>query len=884
MDDLFPPEEDREHPASISGVHLMERPSRRTSGAPDGTDPAGGANVTHPIEEQQTVPGLPVLSDDFYSTDGSGEFGSQFPSQFPEVGANGQRMLGAGWEQAQRSARDLLRLLEKRPGGIRKRVWLAALLIIVLLVALLPPIVTVVRAAQDYQQLKGLGESGIHHLLAAKDDLAGVDTSQLDGFSSLLNANPVATAPYSYLVGRQAGTFYDVKVTVHPSPQLAAAGIGQTTYNANVGADTTFTLTPPAKATPTPSPTPSPTTTPDAAKKGLIPDAKTLAAALGELKAAQHDFGELRSRLNNPDWILSLAGAFPGATTKLVTVRILADVGYDACGLGIEVINAVTPIMGRLGGGVLSSDKGIITKPDLDNLQAAVKHAQQTLTDIQNRLAGVNVNDLPISADQKQTFTSTLDQLPKLQNDLKQAPQYLTMIGWMLGVGQSRHFLVQTLDRDELRPSGGFTGDYGVLSITDGRIEPFELKNINQLDYNGNGWIFGRKAIAPYTWWPFGNWGLRDSNLSPDYPTTAKLNMQVYHDEGGDGGIVDVDGVIQITPVAISHVLNVTGPIFVPGYNETITAANLEERIHYYQQDPRGIQKQKELNPNDPHIFDIRKRFTQLVVRLIQDKVKQLPTSQLIPLAKQEFADLRARDVQLYVTNKDIEDLLVKSRASGAMDTTPGVDGYTLNQANVSVAKSTPYVKVTQSDDVTLDNSGGATHRLSIVFNNRPTGNVYGFTTYRDYVRIYVPPQARLQRADGFDSGEPYCWTPPANAPTTPKPGQFAAVPDCPPYPYSSSELVCPAGGYSPGAMATTGGVPWVNDSVGPPTNTTSDLPNRAMYGGYLIIPAFCTATISLRYYVPNIVHPEALTHTSANANAAAFGAIHDARLSDPRA
>ncbi len=166
----------------------------------------------------------------------------------------------------------------------------------------------------------------------------------------------------------------------------------------------------------------------------------------------------------------------------------------------------------------------------------------------------------------------------------------------------------------------------------------------------------------------------------------------------------------------------VTGPIFVPGYNETITADNLEARIHYYQQDPAGIAKQKELNPDDPHIYDIRKRFTQLVVRLIQEQIKKLPTSKLIPLAKQELADMRARDVQIYVTNKDIEDMLVKARASGAVDTTPGVDGYILNQANVSVAKSTPYVKVTQTDDVTLDNSGGATHRLTITLHNDPTG------------------------------------------------------------------------------------------------------------------------------------------------------------------
>jgi hypothetical protein len=362
--------------------------------------------------------------------------------------------------------------------------------------------------------------------------------------------------------------------------------------------------------------------------------------------------------------------------------------------------------------------------------------------------------------------------------------------------------------------------------------------------------------------------------------------MNVFKLEGGDSGIVDVDGVIQITPVTISHLLRVTGPIFVPGYNETITADNLEARIHYYQQDPAGIAKQKQLNPDDPHIFDIRKRFTQLVVRLIQDKVKHLPSSQLMPLGKQILADMRARDVQIYVTNKDIEDLLLKSRAGGAMDTTPGIDGYTLNQANVSVAKSTPYVKITQTDDVTLDSSGGATHRLTLIFNNRPTGPVYGFTTYRDYVRIYVPPQARLQRADGFDTGQTYCWTPPSYAPTMPKPPQYATVPDCPAYPYANDELVCPAGGYSPGNTpeSSLSGIPAPLNLLGPPTNTTSDLPNRAMYGGYIIIPAFCTATVSLKYYVPNIVHPEMLNHTSANVNATTLGAIRDARATSPLA
>ena len=222
-------------------------------------------------------------------------------------------------------------------------------------------------------------------------------------------------------------------------------------------------------------------------------------------------------------------------------------------------------------------------------------------------------------------------ELPRVRSLIGQVVPYIDPVGWLLGVGQPRHFLVQTLDRAELRPSGGFAGNYGVLTLTNGKLEPFSLYNVNDIDYGlkTNGWIFGKRPPAQYSWWPFANWGLRDANLSPDFPTTAKIITDVFRNEGGG----DVDGLIQITPVAIEHVLNVTGPIYVPDYNETITAQNLEDKIHFYQQDPRGIAIEQQLNPNDK-THSLRKRFTQLVVQLLQDKVKKLPFSQMSPLAE----------------------------------------------------------------------------------------------------------------------------------------------------------------------------------------------------------------------------------------------------------
>ena len=90
----------------------------------------------------------------------------------------------------------------------------------------------------------------------------------------------------------------------------------------------------------------------------------------------------------------------------------------------------------------------------------------------------------------------------------------------------------------------------------------------------------------------FGNWGVRDSNLSGDFPTTARMTMQLFEAEGGG----PVDGDIAFTPALIGHILDVTGPIKVPGYNETITSKNLEDRLHYYQQDYSAIAREKQIS------------------------------------------------------------------------------------------------------------------------------------------------------------------------------------------------------------------------------------------------------------------------------------------------
>jgi len=328
----------------------------------------------------------------------------------------------------------------------------------------------------------------------------------------------------------------------------------------------------------------------------------------------------------------------------------------------------------------------------------------------------------------------------------------------------------------------------------------------------------------------FPNWGLRDANLSSDFPTTARMAMQLFQDEGGG----PVDGDIALTPKMIGHLIDVTGPIHVPGFNETITSQNLKARIHYYQQDFSATAREKQISGD--YSYGGRKAFTSILSRLVFDRVRHLPLSKLVEVVKGALKDLQSRDLEMYFTNPVAEAWLVDHGYSASIDSFATHDGFMVSQGNFSISKASQYVQTSEQDDVTLDEQGNAMHHLTITLDYQQTGPVYGYNTYADYMRVYAPASATLLSGDGFDSGKPLC---------TWDCGQDNTS-------FPSDARYCPIGDYALGIeWATT---PWPVDSLGPPTEMQSDLPGRAMWGGLTLTPKNCISNITLSWSVPNAV------------------------------
>ena len=573
-------------------------------------------------------------------------------------------------------------------------------------------------------------------------------------------------------------------------------------------------------------------------------DLGKLHLAQKEFSTAHKDFQQVQYTLDHAAVIGTVVHYFPQYSSQVTTTRALSQIGIEVTNIGQELIHAATILAPSFREPLLNAtNKPLVTPAMLELVRTTINNILPMLRDIQTQSHKFSLEALPanISAHQRAQLVQLLQLLPQAQTDLVQVRNLLDAAGWMLGVNEPRTFLVQTMDRAELRPTGGFTGQYGELSINGGRVAPFSLRDISLVEYVENSPTLGVRALPQYrSWWPFANWGLRDSNLSADFPTSAQIAITKYKSEVGH----QVDGVIMFTPFLIEHILQVIGPVEVPGYNDAITAQNLEERLHYYQLDNVGILKQL-YQPGDKATSS-RKRFTALLAHLLVDRLRQAPPDEILAIAQQVLYDVKTKDLQIYVTNPQVEAALVQFGDSAQIDRSTTHDGLYVVQANISASKASQYVRTIMHDTVTLNADGGATHlmQLRLVYNQ--VGPVYGYDTYHDYVRVYVPPTSKYLWGDGFDTGIPLC-------------GAFypaCASTDV----YPNHELLCPTGQSQPGAAAPSlsdenGGRWHPLDTVGPPTSFQSDEPGRAMFGGWVIVPKNCTMTVTLSWYVPPAGH-----------------------------
>ncbi|HEX6479826.1 MAG TPA: DUF4012 domain-containing protein [Ktedonobacteraceae bacterium] len=589
-------------------------------------------------------------------------------------------------------------------------------------------------------------------------------------------------------------------------------------------------------------------------------DLHKLRQAQEEIDAAHADFVSMSDKLDHDSTVGLLSDLLP---TQVSTIRALGHIATDGTVVAQKLIKTVIDIAPSMAPAFQKSSaqtnatslKPYITPASFQEINKALDTIAPLVHDMNINARGLSLNSLPISNKQHQMLASLLPLLPVLDAGLSQEHAYSNTLGWFLGIDGQRSFLIEPMDSAELRANGGFTGQFGELTLNGAHVGPLHLENTGKYeeDHTAEGSppdttvypkVVGQMAPAPYSaWWPVGNFGLRDANLSADFPTSARIAMDRYAYEFGN----HVDGVIIFTPTLIQQILHVTGPITIPAYHETITEQNLEDRLHYYQLNNAGIRREEIVeHVEDPQAA--RKLFTQKVTTTLINTVSHLPFNKLLPMVNEMLHSMKTKDLQIYVTNAQVESLIGKYGSTASLDRSTNHDGLFIVQSNLSASKASQYVTTAIQDTVRVDAKGGATHNLQMTLDYQQKGDVFGFDTYRDYVRVYVPVNSQLLAGNGFDQYDrPYCGD-----------GQ-SAYSLCQSDVYGDGSLICTPP-ISIGYATSYLNDPYAQmdhplDMIGSPQNLQSDEAGRAMFGGWVVIPKNCTMKVTLSWYVPPMGH-----------------------------
>ncbi len=326
--------------------------------------------------------------------------------------------------------------------------------------------------------------------------------------------------------------------------------------------------------------------------------------------------------------------------------------------------------------------------------------------------------------------------ITKLRDSMNTANKLLMVYPYVSGYKEPMTILVLLQNSAELRPTGGFIGSLMNVTITDGKISNSAIEDVYTVDGQLRGHIDPPIPIVDLL--NQEHWYLRDSNWNPDFAESARRALWFYEKETGK----IPQGVVGITTSMIVKLLELTGPIKLIDFNDQITASNFYAKAIFYTQEnffPGSTQKKDFLGS----------LFTALTNSLIANRY--LSGINLFELLQ---SGLQQRDIQLYFTNTEAQQLVTQFAWSGNLpsrtlctDTTTSTPCLThyvhINEANMGVNKVNYFIKRQDRRDITIEESGKVTEVVTRTIMNASAGEP-GTGTYRTYVRIFIPKDAHI--------------------------------------------------------------------------------------------------------------------------------------------
>lgn len=437
------------------------------------------------------------------------------------------------------------------------------------------------------------------------------------------------------------------------------------------------------------------------------------------------NFGPVRAQINDLEYLLKTADILSRSLER--GIPIAGELKKISAGGGNQNFNNLP-----------AADKGRFLKliyesePELNGLKANLDLARLNLDKIHK--IGVLWPVYSQISDIKQELTQVSELLGKAAPLIKLLPA-------LAGYPNPSRFLIILQNNDELRPTGGFIGVYGILASQNGEIISINTDDSYHLDMPASlsdKWKM--EAPAPLKkYLKVEKWYLRDSNWSPDWPTAAAKVAEIYYGENSAIGTSTppFTGVVAITPNFIGDLLRLVGPIIVRG--ETYNTNNFQPLLQY---NVEVAYKDQDISSWD------RKDIVDELMGELKSRLFKLSADKWSELIKIVDSNIAEKNIQAYFPNAGWQSLSKEMGVSGEVKK-PTSDYLMVIDANLGAFKSDAVVKKDISYALNQSADGlDATVRLDY---RHEGGFDWRTTRYRSYTRVYAPLGSRFISLKGIN-------------------------------------------------------------------------------------------------------------------------------------
>jgi hypothetical protein len=424
------------------------------------------------------------------------------------------------------------------------------------------------------------------------------------------------------------------------------------------------------------------------------------------------------------------------ATSRHVAVDGISEMGVAISDAGLELAKLDGQLIQPASAG---GQQGRTLLAVLNQTNSSLVIVHKDLDVAQKAAAKVDIGVLP--AGQQASFLKAKGTITTALAAADEFSSLVPVITDVLGGNGPRTYLIEQVNPAELRPGGGFIGTYSVLQANQGILKL--IRSGNATDLIGTraalpgqpGYVLPPGPLREFL--PNTPWSFIDSNFFPDFQSNALAGETFAQPYLGH-----LDGVISMDYYTVAKMLELTGPLPVPGYGITLNSTNFVPTV-----------VQSDLVATDQS----HKAILGAVAGPLMQRIATLPPAQWPALigALNDLAS--ARHLQVYFNSDSVEKELTQFGWSGTLNPTSSRDYMLEVEANLGGTKANYFI--VRHFTVELTRSGNTLHhRVTIDITDNMPFDYRPREFYSAYLRLYVSASA----SSGGDNLRPVKYANPA--------------------------------------------------------------------------------------------------------------------------